>query len=338
MVAVKAKPRRMSPRDRDAWQAFAGRALAPRAPKSDGAQVVPPPESAPTGRLERHEPCADDVQLRKLWIALAAGRRGGSGDATRRGYASDLEWWRRRLGGALDVRRLRLADVVGAMEGDASKPATRARRLATLRSLVGFAQRIGFVPVNVLAAVPAPRRANDLAERILEPEQVIALAHAAKGGRLGERDHMLVRVLYVGGLRVAEAIGLDWEHVHKRDDGTTLTIHGKGGKSRHVPITAATARVLEARRVSQGPVFRSRTGERLTERDARRAVARAARAAGLPRNVSPHWLRHSHATHALHAGATIDVVAATLGHGSIGTTARYVHARPGVSSAQWLTL
>ena len=86
-------------------------------------------------------------------------------------------------------------------------------------------------------------------------------------------------------------------------------------------------------------VFRSRKGgDRLTERQVERIVVDAAQKAGIPGNVSPHWLRHAHASHSLDRGANINLVRDTLGHASLATTGKYTHARPDASSSQYLPL
>ena len=81
------------------------------------------------------------------------------------------------------------------------------------------------------------------------------------------------------------------------------------------------------------PVFASRkTGARLTERAVLGIVKRAAAKAGIEAPVSPHWLRHAHASHAIDRGATLPEVQSNLGHGNIATTSGYLHARPESSS------
>jgi site-specific recombinase XerC len=96
-----------------------------------------------------------------------------------------------------------------------------------------------------------------------------------------------------------------------------VTVYGKGGKTRAVLLPAPVWRDLEALReesaADEGPVFRSRKGGPLTARQAQRLVDAAARRAGLRAGVSPHWLRHAHATHALERGAPIHLGQATLG-------------------------
>jgi len=86
----------------------------------------------------------------------------------------------------------------------------------------------------------------------------------------------------------------------------------------------------------QGPVFRSRKGGHLDESQVWRIVRKAAKRAGIEKAVSCHWLRHAHASHALDRGAPIHLVQATMGHSSISTTGKYLHARPTDSSGNYL--
>ena len=88
--------------------------------------------------------------------------------------------------------------------------------------------------------------------------------------------------------------------------------------------------------VGDEPVFRSRKGGALDASQVHRIVKAAAARAGLPPEVSAHWLRHAHASHALDRGAPISLVKTTLGHASVATTDRYLHARPNDSSARYL--
>lgn len=85
-------------------------------------------------------------------------------------------------------------------------------------------------------------------------------------------------------------------------------------------------------------MFGSRKGGPLSVRQVRNVVAAAARRAELTAPVSPHWLRHAHASHSLDAGAPVSLVSSTLGHASVATTGRYLHARPSDSSARYLSV
>lgn len=221
---------------------------------------------------------------------------------------------------------------VESIEGAAS---TKARRIASMKSLLSFAYKTGYIRYNVGRAVVSPKLPNNLAERIINEEAVIKMITVARAGR----DQTLVRLLYVAGLRVSEAEGLRWRHVHPRGDGSVVTIHGKGGKTRHLLLTPTITRELAALRGEAGdddPVFKSRTGKPLRARDIRNVVYKTAKKAGIAAAVSPHWLRHAHASHALDRGAPIHLVQQDLGHASVATTSRYLHARPDDGSARFL--
>jgi integrase/recombinase XerD len=127
-----------------------------------------------------------------------------------------------------------------------------------------------------------------------------------------------------------------------------VAVYGKGGKTRVVLLPATVWRELRALRATlpvaaEGdPVFVSRLGRRVEASAARRVVYAAAKKAGLPTGtggVSPHRLRHAHATHAMEqGGAGVHLVKATLGHPSVATTGKYLHARPTDSSSRYLAL
>jgi len=157
------------------------------------------------------------------------------------------------------------------------------------------------------------------------------------------RNRTLLRLAYAGGLRVSELVALRWRDLRPREEAGQVTVFGKDGKTRAVLLTPATWLELAALRGSRGggeddPVFRSRQGGSLDPRQVRRIVLAAAKRAGLDTAVSPHWLRHAHASHALDWGAPVHLVAQTLGHASIATTGRYAHARPTDSSARYLAV
>ena len=121
-----------------------------------------------------------------------------------------------------------------------------------------------------------------------------------------------------------------------------ITVFGKGGKTRAVQLPESVSKLLSTIRGTAGdtdPVFRSRDhGSALSTMAVLRIVRQAANHAGIELPVSPHWLRHAHASHALDRGAPIHLVQATLGRASITTTGRYLHARPKDSSARFLAL
>ena len=145
---------------------------------------------------------------------------------------------------------------------------------------------------------------------------------------------------------MSEIVNLQWRHVVASGDSGQITVTGKGDKTRAIKLSGDTWRALQGFRPagagSDAYVFQSqrRRGQegrngRLDRSSVNRIVRRAGRLIGVDK-LSPHWLRHAHASHALDKGATVAVVKETLGHSSIAVTSRYLHARPSESSALYL--
>jgi integrase/recombinase XerD len=216
------------------------------------------------------------------------------------------------------------------------KATSQNRAVTALKSLLSFAQETGYVPFNVGAAVKLRPNRDTLAQRILDESEVARLIDAAPEGR----DRVLLKLLYVSGVRVSEVCGLKWCDALARQEGGQVTVFGKGGKTRTVLLKPKIWQQLlsikgEGKAVD--PVFRSRKGGgALDVSQIRRIVYTAAKKAGLEQKVSPHWMRHAHASHALDRSAPIHLVQATLGHASVSTTGRYLHARPTESSSFYL--
>ena len=142
-------------------------------------------------------------------------------------------------------------------------------------------------------------------------------------------------------MRAAARLG-GWSCEQDREDACQGTVLGKGGKTRAIVLSTGTWAELVALRGAaeeSQPVFLSRNGGRhLTRVQVFRIIRAAAKQAGLTEHVSPHWLRHAHASHALERGAPIHLVQATLGHSNVATTGKYLHARPTESSGRYLSV
>ena len=279
-----------------------------------------------------------DGRLIGLWLH-------GKSVATVEAYRSDLAKFLDFTAGK-PLRSVTLADVQEFADflSELLAPASQARILAALKSLFAFGHQVGYLPFDVGRPVKLPARRDERAERILSADDVHAMiAHAKKG-----RDRALVRALYIGGLRVTETVDLRTRDLVTRDDGRggQLAVFGKGSKTRPVLVPRSLFEELSALALScpDAPLFRSQKkspdgGPRpITARQAERIIKATAKKAGLKNasEVSPHWLRHAHASHAMDRGAKIHLVQATLGHSDISTTGRYLHARPDESSALYL--
>ncbi len=258
---------------------------------------------------------------------------------TRRAYSYEAGQFLEHVRKPLE--RVTLADLqqwLNREEADGLRPASRNRALTAIKSLLSFAHETGYMAFNPGAAMKLRPNRDGLAERILSEEEVTRLIEAIAPGR----DRLMVSLLYVAGVRVSELCGLHWRDLKSRggvNAGGQITVFGKGGRTRSVLVPGWIWDPLQAtfRGFADDAVFASRKGGGpLDPSQVRRIVYAAAKAAGLPQKISPHWMRHAHASHALDHNAPIHLVQATLGHASVATTGRYLHARPTESSSLYL--
>lgn len=224
------------------------------------------------------------------------------------------------------------ADSLSALSANSQK-----RVISSVKSLFTFAHKLGYTHFNVGAALKAPAAKQTLAERILTEAEV----HAMIALTPRKRDQLLLRILYASAGRVSEVCRLTWKDVQPNGDSGQLTLFGKGDKTRAVKLSKATWQALQEYRQdasASDPVFKSQKGGPLDASQVHRIVRAAAQRAGIAGNVSPHWLRHSHASHALERGASVALVRDTLGHASLAITSMYTHAKPNESSAMHLAI
>jgi len=247
---------------------------------------------------------------------------GGLSEATRRAYGSDLSSFARWL----DDRGLELDDVdarvltdwVGELGRGRQKlaGATISRRVAAVRSCLRFT----FGPERVPDAAFSPRRPRRLPDAPKEAEVDELLGLAEGHSALALRNRALLELLYSGGLRSAEAVGLDLSDLDFEREA--IHVRGKGGKARMVPLGEEAAHrvalyLRDARpSLAHGvadALFLSARGRRLDTSTVRRLVR------------NPHRLRHAFATHLLEGGADLRTIQELLGHTSLSTTQIYSH-------------
>lgn len=272
-----------------------------------------------------------DAFLRHLEVSRALSKH------TLRAYAQDLKALEAYLAlqnVALEkVNHLHLRGFLG-VESVKLAAASRARRLAGIKSFYGFLTRRKIIEVNPARRVKTPKLPHRL-PRAVPVDETFALMEAPDAEKvLGLRDIAMLEVLYGGGLRVSELCGLDLTSLDAR--AKTVRVLGKGNKERICPLHDGA---MEALRVwlerrgellvkpakNQAPeaLFLNFRGGRLTTRSVERHLEKYVQQLGLQRKVSPHALRHSFATHLLAGGADIRSIQELLGHASLSTTQRY---------------
>lgn len=216
---------------------------------------------------------------------------------------------------------------------------TVARRLSSLRQYYKFLVSEGHRAEDPASVLDTPRQGRSLPKILTEADVTALLAAAARlGAPEGRRLNALLEVLYATGLRVSELVGLPMSALGR--DGRALTVRGKGGKERLVPLSAPARDAITAylpdrpffmtkgrEAKQQAFLFPSRaTSGALTRQRFGQLLKDLAIMAGLdPAKVSPHVLRHCFATHLLDHGADLRSVQKMLGHADIGTTQIYTH-------------
>lgn len=293
---------------------------------------------------------ANTAQLVSLWLATKRSKE------SHRAYENDIRCFvsfllsenplQVRLND-IDLRTININDVQAfadflevhpTITGLPLAPASRARRISAVKSLLNYGCKIKYLSFNAADDTLLPKPKDTLAERILSEMEVMTMVALTTK----ERDVALIQFLYYTGARVGEVDELRWRDIRANRDGRgQVTLFGKGEKSRTVLIPKKVYQALLAlRSKSDGKdaaVFKSRNGgQPLKDRHIRNIVAAAGKKAGIQGKVSPHWLRHSHASHSLDRGAPVQLVQQTLGHTSLHTTSRYAHAKPSDSSGLYL--
>jgi integrase/recombinase XerC len=207
--------------------------------------------------------------------------------------------------------------------GNERSAATIARHTSAIRVYYDWLVSSGMIAQSVAAGLRRPRRQERL-PRVLSDDEILRVFVEAP---MSTRDRAFLELLYGSGLRVSEAVSVDWGDI-RLSKGVILVRHGKGGKERIVPLSHATVQALStlsAEGDDKGDaVFVGVRGGRLSTRSARRLVKKISEGVGVV-GVHPHALRHTFATHLLREGADLRAIQEMLGHDNLVTTSRYTH-------------
>jgi integrase/recombinase XerD len=284
------------------------------------------------------------------WLRVERGLAPNSLAAYRRDLRRYADYLRRR--GDTDPARVSEAAVAGyvrdlrdARTDDGAPryaPSSIARAVAAVRSFHRFCVDEGLVGSDPSDNIGAPRVPQGIPKALTEEEVDALLAAVPGDGPRAQRDRAILEVLYAGGLRISELVGLERSDLDLREG--VVRVLGKGSKERVVPVGRSARAALDAY-LRQGrpalersaqrpgaargdPVFLNARGGRLTRQGAWLIVRAAGDRAGLGDRLFPHVLRHSCATHMLDHGADIRVVQELLGHASLSTTQVYTKVSP----------
>lgn len=246
-------------------------------------------------------------------------------------YLDFLEKQGRRAPGS--VTSADIALFLGKLKDAGIAPRSRARCLSAIRMFHKFLMIENYSDSNPASIIDAPRTLHKLPE-FLVMQEVDALFAVCEGSSNEDvRDLAMLELLYATGLRVSELINLKLREVNL-DAGYLMTM-GKGSKERLVPIGESASRRVKAYRelvrYKLDPagknvfLFLSRLGDAMSRQAFWNIIKKRASQAGISKNISPHTLRHSFATHLLENGADLRSVQIMLGHADLSSTQIYTH-------------
>jgi len=274
-----------------------------------------------------------DKRIDQFLRSLLAER--GASTHTLTAYRSDLAdftSWLGRRGKGGDMSVVSVDDVrlysSELLHGGLSA-SSLARHLSSIRSFFSHGCRMGWFKANPALGARSPRRGRPLPRALSEEEMLSVIRASARGtGNRGARLVAMVELLYGGGLRASEALGMNWGDLDMA--GGFVRVRGKGSKERMLPLGQGAcdalldlSRLTDAKISPKDPVFTSRLGTRLSQRQVAKDFAFLTGNAGLDKRVTPHMLRHSFATHLLERGADLRSVQELLGHAKLTTTEIY---------------
>lgn len=283
-------------------------------------------------------------ELGQRWLTHLAVERGMS-PHTLSNYRRDVERYLRWLAaaGKLDLAEVTtgeveayVADLRRGVDGAAPLAASStARALTVARGLHKFGVEEGVLPADVAAEVSPPSAGERLPDTLSVAEVAALLDSCPTETPVGLRDKALLETLYATGARVSEVLALTVDDAARAmDNDGVMAVTGKGNKQRIVPLGTHAQEAIEAYLVRARPVFANgkshalllnTRGGALSRQSAWTVIKQAAQRAGIDKDVSPHTLRHSFATHLLEGGADVRSVQELLGHASVTTTQIYTH-------------
>ncbi|AOR61272.1 tyrosine recombinase XerC [Pectobacterium parmentieri] len=234
--------------------------------------------------------------------------------------------------GVVDWRKLDASgvrSVVSRSKRDGLHSASLALRLSALRSFLDWMVSRGVLTANPAKGVSTPRAGRPLPKN-MDVDEMNCLLEIDLDDPLAVRDRTMLEVMYGAGLRLAELVGMDYQHIDLASG--EVWVVGKGSKERKLPIGKTAVTWLErwlALRELFGPqdnaVFISNQGRRISMRNVQKRFAEWGVKQGVNSHVHPHKLRHSFATHMLESSGDLRAVQELLGHANLTTTQIYTH-------------
>ena len=233
-----------------------------------------------------------------------------------------------------DVQRVHIVHFLGFLKEQGKSSKTLARHVASVRAFHQFLLRDKAADHDPTVHIETPRLERSLPKVLSLQEVEILLDSPKSHDHYGLRDKAMLELLYATGIRVSELIGLDLDNAHLTMG--FIRVIGKGNKERIIPLGKTASDAIK-RYLEQGrshfvtskhrdhALFLNHQGQRLTRQGFWKILKKCAKEAGIEKELTPHTLRHSFATHLLENGADLRAVQEMLGHADISTTQIYTH-------------
>lgn len=260
---------------------------------------------------------------------------------TRKAYADDIGQFlrfldRKGVTSLSMVSRKQVLDHLMAMKARGMSTNSISRHLVSIKVFFRYLQQEGLLDKNITDTMDSPKLWKILPDTLSEKEVGLLLNAPDMRKKLGIRDRAILELFYASGLRVSELAGLQIPGLHI-DEGYIRVI-GKGRKERVIPVAKESSDILELYLEDVRPllcenphlqnVFVSNRETALTRQRLWQLIKKYTKEAGIMKNVTPHTLRHSFASHLLQNGAPLRVIQEMLGHADIATTQIYTHVDP----------
>ena len=256
-----------------------------------------------------------DIQIVNMWIAQSNSAN------TQAQYARVIHSFQSVVN--KPMQRVNLSDLQQWQQGLEGKANTKKLHVNAIKSLFSFMQKTGYIVLNAAVMLKPEKTVETKHTKTLTEEQVIKLVNSSD---LSKRDEAIIRVLYSSAMRVSELCALQWQDVIEQGNKAILVIRGKGNKTRESGISSKAYEAMKALRNGASDtdfVFKSNRNQQMDRTTVNHLFTKLSAIIG--KDISPHWLRHSHVTHALQRGANPTDVMNQAGHSSLAVTTTYAH-------------
>jgi integrase/recombinase XerC len=234
------------------------------------------------------------------------------------------------------IDRIAIRSFMGLLYEKSHSGVSMRRKLSTLSSFFKFLCRENYIKINIIKTIPIPKKTNKL-PAYLSVDEVFRLLEIPRATSfVGARDKAIFEMFYNTGIRISELVQLSLEDLEIEQ--RVIKVFGKGKKERLLPLGKKTTEIIKSYlkfrsehiktknliSPSSG-LFLNQRGQTISVRGVRKIMSHYIRANNFPKNISPHSLRHTFATHMLDAGADLRAIQEMLGHASLSTTQKYTH-------------